>query len=79
MLTIAIGSFSMAYYIVNIVMPANFIKKTLKIHHTRRLKPIDCVNCLTVWIAVAMWLIPFHWAQFLAVIFTAGFISTRFK
>lgn len=79
MLTIAIGSFSMAYYIVNIVNPANSIKRFLKIHHTRRLKPIDCVNCLTVWIAVVMWFMPVEWVQFLSVIFTAGFISTRFK
>ena len=79
MFVITIAAFCTAYYIVNVVMPANTIKKIFKIHHTRRLKPIDCVNCLSVWLAVILYFQPIEFSQFLAICFGAGFISTRIK
>lgn len=79
MLTIVIAAFCSAYYWVNVVHGANAIKKLLKIHHTRRLKPLDCTVCLSVWIAVILYFQPIELSQFLAICFGAGFIATKIK
>lgn len=79
MLTIIVAAFCTAYYTVNVVMPANTIKKLLKIHHTRRLKPFDCTVCLSVWLAVVLYFQAIELSQFLAICFGAGFIATRIK
>jgi hypothetical protein len=79
MFIIAIAAFCTAYYWVNVTGFVNTIKKILNIHHTRRLKPLDCTVCLSVWIAVILYFQPIEFSQFLAICFGAGFISTRIK
>lgn len=79
MYPIAIAAFCTAYYIVNVLHLAMAYKKAFKLPADRRLKPFDCVQCLSVWMAVILYFLPIEISQALAVIFGAGFISTRIK
>jgi hypothetical protein len=77
MLIITIAAFCTAYYFVNVVQFHMAIKRAFKLNPSRRLKPIDCVQCLSVWFGLILWFCPIELSQCLAVIFGAGFISTR--
>ena len=79
MYVIAIAAFCLAYYIVNVVQLSMAIKRTSELDPHKRMKPIDCVQCLSVWLAVVLYFLPIEISQCLAVIFGAGFISTRIK
>ena len=79
MLITIIAAFCFAYYAVNVVNPAMRIKRAFKINPLQRLKPLDCTQCLTVWIAVVLYLLPAIYSEALAIIFGAGFISIKIK
>lgn len=74
---ITIAAFVTAYYFVNVVMPP--IKKALKILPGQRIKPFDCVVCLSVWTAVVLWFLPVSVSLFLAVVFGAGVLSIKIQ
>ena len=71
-----IAAFVTAYYLVNVVMWHVPWQRALK---RQRVKPIDCVQCLSVWFAVILYFVPYEISLFLAVTFGAGFISTKIK
>ena len=77
MFIIAIGAFCLAYYFVHVLQFSMAVKRFLKLPPERRLKPFDCVQCLSVWFAVCLWFLPFELAQAISVIFAAGFISIK--
>lgn len=79
MYLIPIAAFCMAYYTVNVLQLHMRIKRAWKLDPNKRIKPIDCVQCLSVWIAVILWFCPLSVVEFLAMAFSAGFISTRVK
>ena len=60
-------------------MIPNAIKKGFKMKYGSRLKPFDCVTCLSVWIAVVLFFSPDIISEFLIVIFGAGFIGNKVK
>ena len=74
-----LAAFLFAYYFVNVAMLANFIKKYLKFPPYKRLKPFDCVTCLSVWCGIVLYFLPIEVAQFITIAFGAGFIGTRIK
>ena len=74
-----LAAFLFAYYFVNVAMLANFIKKYLKFPPYKRLKPLDCVTCLSVWFACVLYFLPIEVSQFITIAFGAGFIGTRIK
>ena len=77
MLIAAIAAFCTAYYIVNVVQLHMAIKRAFKLDPVKRIKPIDCIQCLSVWIALILLFLPADVSQVLAVIFGAGFISAK--
>jgi len=76
---IVLASFTFSYYFVNIAGIPAWIKKKLKFPWGKRLKPFDCVTCLSVWMAIAFFFIPVLWIKFIAVIFTTGFVGYKIK
>lgn len=74
-----LASFLFSYYFVNIAMIPNAIKKGFKFPVGSRLKPIDCVTCLSVWMAIIFYFIPQNINEFIAIIFGAGFIGNKIK
>jgi hypothetical protein len=77
MLVITIAAYCTAYYIVNVVQLHMAIKRAWKLDPAKRIKPIDCVQCLSVWMAVALFFLPVEIAQFMAVCFGAGWIGAK--
>ena len=77
MLIICLAGFCTAYYFVNILQAPMRIKKVLKLGPLKRIKPFDCVQCFSVWLAIAFYFLPIEVAQFFAVIFAAGFIGSK--
>ena len=78
-MTIVLASFFFSYYFVYIAGFPQLIKKKFKIKWTTRIKPFDCVTCLSVWVAVILFFTPEIYAQFLAVTFGAGFLGNNIK
>lgn len=78
MITI-LGAFLFSYYFVNIAGFPSAIKKYFKMPFGARIKPLDCVTCLSVWSAVALYFMPNYVSEFIAVIFGAGFIGYLFS
>ncbi len=74
-----LAAFLFAYYFVNVALLTNSIKKYLKYPPYKRLKPFDCVTCLSVWVACVLYFLPLEVSQFITIAFGAGFIGTRIK
>jgi hypothetical protein len=74
-----LAAFLFAYYFVNVALLANTIKKYLKYPPYKRLKPLDCVTCLSFWVACVLYFLPIEVSQFIIITFGAGFIGTRIK
>ena len=74
-----LAAFLFAYYFVNVAKIVYRIKKVWVIPFEKRMKPFDCVTCLSVWVAVALWFMPIEVSQFLAVVFGAGFLGHKIK
>jgi len=74
-----LAAFLFAYYFINVAKIIYRIKKVWVIPFEKRMKPFDCVTCLSVWVAVALWFMPIEVSQFLTVVFGAGFIGHKIK
>ena len=74
-----LAAFFTAYYFVNVAMFPMRLKRALKYAPGKRLKPIDCVQCLSVWIAVVLYFLPVNISQALFIFFGAGFLGTKIK
>ena len=79
MLTIILAAFFFAYYFVNIAKIVYVIKKVWHIPFENRMKPFDCVTCLSVWSAVGFYFLPENIVIFICIIFGAGFIGYKIK
>ena len=79
MLTIILAAFFFAYYFVNIAKIIYVIKKVWGIPFEKRMKPFDCVTCLSVWSAVGFYFLPYNVVMFICIIFGAGFIGYKIK
>lgn len=76
MYIVTIASFVTAYYLINVVLWHVPIQRALK---QKRVKPFDCINCLSVWFAASLYFMPLDVSYFLAIIFGAGFLSIKIK
>jgi len=74
-----LASVLFAYYFVNIAGIPSAIKKGFKMMPHQRLKPFDCVTCLSVWSAVVIYLLPEGVGEFLFICFGAGYIGHKLK
>lgn len=79
MLVIPLAGFFFAYYFVNVARIIYAIKKTWNIPFEKRIKPFDCVTCLSVWITVILFFLPIEVSYFTAAIFGAGFLGQKIK
>jgi hypothetical protein len=68
-----------AYYFVKVALLPNKIKSLYNIPFTKRIKPFDCVTCLSVWSAAILYFLPIEISQFLVITFGAGFIGQIIK
>jgi hypothetical protein len=78
-LTIIVASISFAYYFIEIAGIPQAIKRKLNYGRFQRLKPFDCLTCLSVWVAVFLFFCPILTSQFLATIFISGIIANNIK
>jgi hypothetical protein len=74
-----LAAFLFSYYFVNVAMIPNAIKKGFKMPRGARLKPFDCVTCLSVWVAAILYFCPNVTSQILATLFGAGFLGNKIK
>ena len=74
-----IAAFTFAYYFINVFNGHIILKRIFKIPLVKRLKPFDCIQCLTVWSALLFTFLPIHTVELIAIIFGAGFISIKIK
>ena len=79
MFIIPIAAFTFAYYFINVFNGHIILKRIFKIPLVKRLRPFDCIQCLTVWSALLFTLLPIHTVETIAVIFAAGFISIKVR
>ena len=79
MLTIILAAFFFSYYFVEVARIIYVIKKVWRIPFDKRMKPFDCVTCLSVWTAVVLYFLPIEVSQFICVIFAAGFLGQKIK
>ena len=74
-----LAGFFFSYYFVNVAGFPNAIKAGFKMKRGARLKPFDCVTCLSVWSSAALFFLPHIYSEFLCIIFGAGFIGQKIK
>ena len=74
-----LGAFFFAYYFVNVAGIPSAIKKGFGMMPHQRLKPFDCVTCLSVWVAITLFFLPIAVSKFLFICFGAGFIGQKIK
>ena len=78
-LIIIIASISFAYYFIEIAGIPHAIKRKLNYGRFQRLKPLDCLTCLSVWVAVILFFLPAIAPEFIATIFLSGIIANNIK
>jgi hypothetical protein len=78
-LIIIVASISFSYYFINIAGIPFWIKRKLNYGRFQRLKPLDCLTCLSVWVATILFFCPILSSQFLATIFLSGIIANNIK
>jgi len=71
---VLIGAVLFSYYFIHIALIPSKIKGWLKYKPHQRLKPFDCMTCLSVWSAVVLFFFP-DVAEFFTIVFGAGFIG----
>jgi hypothetical protein len=76
----SLSGFLFAYYFVTIAGIPNAIKKGFKYPPYKRMKPFDCVTCLSVWSSLAInLLLPYFVIKIIFYIFLSGFIGNKIK
>jgi hypothetical protein len=78
-ITIIVASISFAYYFIEIAGIPHAIKRKLNYGRFQRLKPLDCLTCLSVWVAVILLFCPIIASQFIATVFLSGIIANNIK
>ena len=78
-LLIIVASISFSYYFIEIAGIPSFIKRKLNFGRFQRLKPLDCLTCLSVWVAVILFFMPAIAPEFIATIFLSGIIANNIK
>ena len=76
MMTI-LAAFLFAYYFVNIAMIPTAIKRGFKMHPGTRIKPFDCVSCLSAWTAAVLYFMPKDVVEFMCIMFGAGLLGNK--
>lgn len=75
----AIAAYLFAYYFVNVALIPSRLKTALKYPPGKRMKPFDCVTCLSVWVCLVLILLPEQVSSVTACLFLAGFLGVKIK
>lgn len=78
-LTTLSASVLFAYYFVNVAGIPSAIKKGFGMMPHNRIRPFDCVTCLSVWTTVVLNLLPSEVSDFMFVCFGAGYLGQKLK
>jgi hypothetical protein len=73
---IILASYLFSHYFVNIANIPNWIKNVYDMPIHKRIKPLDCVVCLSVWVAAILYFVPNEVTHFILIIFAAGVLSS---
>jgi hypothetical protein len=81
---VPLAAFLFSYYFVNVAGFHLKIKAlvwmiTMQEKPPLRVKPFDCVTCLSVWICALLLLLPIEVSNIIACLFGAGFIGNKIK
>lgn len=68
-----------SYFFIAIAGIPQGIKKVFKMKAGARLKPFDCMSCLSAWTALALFFLPDTWSHVAIVMFGAGYIGSKFR
>lgn len=79
MYIIPLAAFLFSYYFVNVAGIPSAFKKGFKMKPHQRIKPFDCVTCLSVWTSVVLFFCPIELSQFIAIAFGAGYLGIKMK
>ena len=79
MITKIFAAVFFSYYFVNIAGISSKIKQFFKMKAGARLKPFDCVTCLSAWTGLALFLLPEFYSQLLCVMFISGYVGSKMK
>jgi hypothetical protein len=74
-MTTLIAAYLFSFYFVNFAGIPQAVKGWLKLKPHQRIKPFDCVGCLSVWTAVGLYFSPAWISELLAISFGAGCIG----
>ena len=72
-----LAAFLFSYYFVTVAGIPAAIKRALK--RPGRMKPLDCVSCLSVWVCLLLLFLPRETSTIIACLFGAGFIGNKIK
>jgi hypothetical protein len=68
-----------SYYFIAIAGIPQAVKRIFKMKAGARLKPFDCMTCLSAWTALVLFFCPDVASQVGVVMFGAGYIGSKFK
>jgi len=68
-----------SYYFIALAGIPSKLKKLLKLKAGARLKPLDCMTCLSAWVGLALFFLPEICTHVALVMFGAGYIGSKFK
>ena len=74
-----LGALLFSYYFISIAGIPHKIKGWLKMKRHQRLKPIDCMTCLSAWVALLLFFLPPFISEVLVVMFGAGYLGSKIK
>lgn len=74
-----IAAVTFSYYFVEVLALHKIIKRFYNYAPGKRLKPLDCVQCLSVWVCLLLLMLPDVITYFTATLFTAGYIGRKIK
>jgi len=73
-----LASLLFSYYFINIAGIPHAIKRLLEYPAHKRLKPFDCITCLSVWSASGLYFLPNEVSICIVTIFGAGIIGNLY-
>lgn len=74
-----LASIFSAYYFINIAGIPNKIKQMFKFKPGQRLKPFDCIYCLSAWVGLSLYFLPNQVSEAMLIMFVSGYISSKLK
>jgi hypothetical protein len=69
-------SILIAYILVEIVQLDRVVKKIFRINPDKRVKPFDCITCLSFWVCIGLLFVPSSIVKKMFIVTTTTFIAS---